>query len=271
MNPGIYSNISNEEYHKSEGLSASGLKLLARSPAHYKYSVREETPAMRKGTAVHAAVFEPERFGTDYIIAPELDRRTKAGKEAWAELETSGKIVLSADEYTDITGMAAAVREDEVAGQLVTGGKAEQSIFWDMTIALDGKPTTVRCKARPDYIREAGGRYNIIDLKTTEDARLPAFTRAAHDYGYHLQAAFYQAGCRSILELPVDLFAFIVVEKKAPYAVMVYVASQDFMSLGHGSNSRLVSIYARCKANDEWPAYQSEVLELGVPAWARQN
>ena len=269
MDKEIITHISNADYHKAEGISASGLKLLSRSPAHYKYSVREETSAMKKGTAVHCAVFEPERFKNEYIIAPDIDKRTKAGKEAYAELEMSGKIVLSSDEYSDVTDMAEAVRMDEVAGQLVTGGIAERSIFWDTNVMLDEVPVTARCKARPDYIKKVDGRYNIIDLKTAEDARPSVFTRAAYDYGYHLQAAHYHAGCTSALDSPVGVFAFVVVEKKPPYAVMVYVASQDFMNLGRESNGRLINLYARCKAKNEWPAYETGVQELGVPAWAR--
>ena len=119
MKVGIYPNISNEEYHASEGISASGLKLISRSPAHYKYSVREETLAMRRGSATHCKVFEPDQFENRYAVAPECDKRTKAGKETWAELEASGKIILSADEYEQVTNMAASVRTDDDAGQLV--------------------------------------------------------------------------------------------------------------------------------------------------------
>ena len=261
--------ISNEEYHKIPALSASGLRLLAESPAHYKYSVREETRAMTIGTATHCAVFEPERFKREYIAAPEIDKRTKAGKEEWGQLEASGKIILTMEEHADVTGMAESIREDEIAGQLIAGGMAEHSIFWDSHIMLNGAPVTIPCKARPDYIREVEGRYDIIDLKTTLNAKERAFERTAFDYGYHLQAAFYHEGCTSVLDLGVREFIFIAVEKKPPYALMIYPADQSFMNLGHSKNSQLIQLYAKCQTENNWPKYQNNVRRLGVPAWAR--
>ena len=35
--PGIYTDISNEIYHSSHGISNSGLSRIAQSPAHFKY------------------------------------------------------------------------------------------------------------------------------------------------------------------------------------------------------------------------------------------
>jgi len=267
---GIYSDISNKDYHEIEAISASGMKLLRRTPAHYKCSLHEETPALKTGSALHCAVLEPERFSLEYIEAPDIDKRTKEGKKAFAELEASGKIALTKEEYTNVTGMAKSIHSHEIAGQLVIGGRAEHSIFWDKNILLNGgAEVAVPCKARPDFIKESDGCYHIIDIKTAEDARPYAFTRAAYDYGYHIQAAHYFNGCTSILDMPVGEFAFIVVEKKPPYAVVVYVANQDFMNVGQSQCSQLISLYAKCSAEDKWPAYTDEIIELGVPAWAK--
>lgn len=72
MKPGIYHNISNEDYHGGEGISKSGLDLIAKSPAHYKavidgITVREPTKAQALGTAFHELLLEPELFWFKYV------------------------------------------------------------------------------------------------------------------------------------------------------------------------------------------------------------
>lgn len=268
MEPVIYDDISNADYHKGPGLSASGLKLLARSPAHFKYSLREETPAMKRGTAVHTAVFEPERFFLEYIAAPKIDRRTKDGKTAWAALEDSGKIVLTEAEYADVVGMAAAVKKHSRAGLLVTGGVAERSIAWEYNLVLDDEPTQILLKARPDYIKPISSGCIVIDLKTTMDARAGAFASDAYRRGYHLQAAHYMRGLTSAeCETPRS-FVFVVVESEKPYGVMVYQAKQDFINRGHEECIRLYELYARCVRDGVWPQYDEAILPLSLPAWA---
>ena len=83
--------IPNEEYHARPGVSASMLKSMASGwrsfEAEYitKTAPRKESAAMALGTAVHAALLEPEAFADEYAVIPEecSDRRTKAYKE-WA-------------------------------------------------------------------------------------------------------------------------------------------------------------------------------------------
>ena len=82
MEPGIYKEISNEEYHKGPGLSASGLKRLARSPDLYKNMPYKGSKAMELGTATHCAVFEPERFEAEFIAPDRKLNRTKKDDKA---------------------------------------------------------------------------------------------------------------------------------------------------------------------------------------------
>jgi exodeoxyribonuclease VIII len=263
MNPGTYT-MTNTEYHATDGLSASGLKLLSRSPLHYKTNARTETLAMRKGTAAHAAVFEYARFERDYTTAPDIDRRTKAGKEAYAELEASGKIVLSIDDYIDITGMSAAVQSHPLAGRLVMDGVTEQSIFWDNS-QLYGD---IRCKCRPDYIKKLKDDYIVVDLKTTTDARPEAFAKSAYTLGYHIQAAHYITGVKTAFEAPIKNFVFIAVESSSPYTVTVYQCGNDFLARGYLDCVRLYALYADCLTSGTWPGYTEHLEILELPKWA---
>lgn len=72
MKPGIYYDISNDEYHSGIGISKSGLDLIAKSPAHYKAVVdglvkREPTKAQSLGTAFHELLLEPELFWSKHV------------------------------------------------------------------------------------------------------------------------------------------------------------------------------------------------------------
>lgn len=87
-----------EQYHATVALSKSGLDQFQRSPAHYKAwlegAKEEPTPAMVFGSAFHCAVLERDEYAKRYVIF-EGDRRTKAGKEAYESLQTSGATIIT--------------------------------------------------------------------------------------------------------------------------------------------------------------------------------
>lgn len=73
--PGVYAGISNADYHGGPGISKSGLDIIRdRTPSVYRYVTdnpkeRTESAAMRIGSAVHAAILEPELFGQEYCLS----------------------------------------------------------------------------------------------------------------------------------------------------------------------------------------------------------
>ena len=82
--------MTNEAYHSDVSrISKSGLDLIAKSPAHYyaKYldpnrEASQPTPAMRMGAITHSYILEPNQFSSNYVIAPELNKRTNEDKTA---------------------------------------------------------------------------------------------------------------------------------------------------------------------------------------------
>lgn len=70
-------------------LSYSSMAAFAVSPRAfiaYKLKERKTTKAMILGEAVHCKVLEPFEFEDRYVIAPDVDGTTVAGKNAWAQL-----------------------------------------------------------------------------------------------------------------------------------------------------------------------------------------
>lgn len=263
MPNGIYHGLSADDYFKANRINCSGLKLINQSPLHYKHSLeqqREETQAMKIGSAVHCAVLESSEFEKRYIVMPDgIDRRTKEGKALCAEMEESGKIILSANDYKMIDGIAQSVKSHESASKLLGNGRPEMTVFTE----IDGVPA----KCRIDWYRS----NVIVDLKTTEDASLDGFQRSVAKYGYHSQSAWYLDCCES-LNIPAQHFIFIAVEKTEPYAVGVYELDSASIEVGRTLNQRALDKYRQCLETNNWHGYPTDIQTLSLPAWAmREN
>jgi hypothetical protein len=265
MEPGRYSGLSNHAYHAGPGLSKSGMDHLAKSPEHYRsYLVepREETEAMRVGSALHKLALEPDTFGAEFAAAPAVDRRTKEGKAEYAAFEaaSAGKTVLSAKEYALAQNMANSIRRRAFPSAAIkAAGEAEASFFWKDT------SLGTLCKCRPDYLRNDG---YIIDVKTTEDARPAHFERSAEKYRYYVQAAFYAQGVEAVTGEKIRDFLFIVAEKSPPFAVACYYADDEMIRAGNEEVRRCLALYEECAGTGVWPGLDGEPIRLSRPRWA---
>lgn len=257
--------LSLEEYHRTEALSKSNLDKLAISPLHFKHSKENPpapTPAMIFGAAYHLAGLEPQEFSKFYAIAPEgIDRRTKAGKEAWAEFEQEcqGKTVITREDRDKISLMIEVLYAHETVQKLLTNGIPEDSLFADM----NGVPG----KCRPDYKRPDIGV--LIDLKSAVDASPKGFSKAIANYNYHIQSAWYLDLVNLAETTNYEQFVFIVQEKEPPFAVAVYVADYEMIEMGRLRYEELLMVYKFCRDNDVWPGYPDKVQIISLPGWAK--
>lgn len=268
MQSGKYDNISLSEYHKLHGWSKSALDKINQSPAHYVEWIanqQEPTPAMAFGSALHCAVLTPELYKQQYAIEPILDKRTKAGKDAYTVwmVESSGKIPIGSIAARQVERVSNAVFSHPLASQFLTQGEAEQSFFW-----TDAK-TGLDCKARPDYYRNDG---IVVDLKTCADATFKEFQRSVYNFRYHVQGAFYMDGIFHATGKQCSDFVLIAVEKEAPFGVMVY--RLDDMAIDTGRIAYEHNL-ADVKEWQEKPELYKTVytlsqnpVEMPLPAWA---
>lgn len=252
--------MNNAEYHSMPGISKSGLDLINRSPAHYRWAQdnpQDPTPAMRIGTLTHLAVLEPDRFNLECIVMPVLDRRTKDGKLRWEEFQAAypDHELLTSDEHTRIIAIRDAVRAHPLARKLMDRIEAvEVSTFWKDPIS------GIECRCRPDAVLDNG---MLIDLKTTRDAG-PGFERSVAKYRYHVQAAFYGDGMGGMESRPM---VFIAVETEAPYLVSCNIIGPDSLSAGRDAYRRNLETYAKCLESGIWPGYPETLQTLNVPDW----
>jgi len=259
--PCYIKDMPSEIYHAYPAASNSGLKLVARSPAHLKYAPkREATRNMVIGSALHMAVLEPELFYKKYKLLHGCeDRRAKDYKEAKEQF--GEEFVLVSSECEKVEGIMKSLWNDpEIASLLSKPGHNELSGF-----STDPK-TGMTCKHRFDKLLNSGV---AIDLKTTTDARPDAFSRSIYNYNYHVQAAFYLDQYCWITGKPLTDFIFIAVESDAPYACKMYRLDAESLQVGRDTYGRALDHYAECKSSGIWPAYHNDgVEEISIPKWA---
>ena len=259
--PMLVLNMPNEIYHAwADSISKSGLDLIARSPAHYRYKEpRDATRNMEMGTAIHTALLEPERFKADYVLLRDVtDRRASAYKEATKVHPSSN--VLTGSEADYVSGMQESVYAHPQARQaLKQEGCTEASLF------VNDPVTGVLVRVRFDLLTESGEAY---DLKKCQDARHEAFARSLFNYGYHTQAALYQDAYEWATGKALSAFKIIAVEEKLPHAVMVYRIDDTAIAEGRRAYREALDTYARCVASGQWPAYECADNEIiGLPEW----
>ncbi|EMZ3830241.1 PD-(D/E)XK nuclease-like domain-containing protein [Salmonella enterica] len=269
IQPGIYYDIPNEAYHAGPGVSKSQLDDIADTPAIYLWRKNapvdtEKTKTLDTGTAFHCRILEPEEFSKRFIIAPEFNRRTSAGKEEektfLEECARTGRTVLTAEEGRKIELMYQSVMALPLGQWLVeSAGYAESSVYWE------DPETGILCRCRPDKIIP---EFNwIMDVKTTAD--IQRFRTAYYDYRYHVQDAFYSDGYRAQFgEIPT--FVFLVASTTAEcgsYPVEIFMMGEDAKLAGQREYRRNLQTLAECLNNDEWPAIKT----LSLPRWAKEN
>ena len=265
--------MTEQEYNAAEGVRRSDLWKMNDSPEKFLYAMThpdEPTPALVFGAACHKWILEYKDFLNEYVIAPTVDRRTKAGKEAWENFcaENAGKTVISNADFDLIEDMGNALMDHELAGSFMFGkGSNEGAFFWT------DPETGEKCKCKCDRLIERNGRIVIVDYKTARSAQTEKFNSAIFSHGYHVQAAMYTEGVQTVMKLDYRPgFVFVAQEKDAPYAVNVIEVTEDVMEYADRVYHDLLRKYHECKEMDVWPGYAEDVAnECWLPGWAENE
>ncbi len=259
--------MTEKEYRSNPAISRSELWKITESPEKFKYyrdNPIAPTPSLIFGQMFHKLALEPETFSNEFAVMPNVDRRTREGKEAWNEFKESadGKTVVSSDDYAKATEMCISLQNAPFVKKLLSGER-EKEFFWQDD--LTGEP----CKCRADCITETRGINIITDLKSSSDATTEHFMKDAVNYGYDFQAGMYRDGIEKCTGKK-HIFVFIVVEKDPPYAVNVLQADEIFIKRGYDIFRELIGIYHDCKVTGNWYGYLGKhtvINNLSLPAW----
>jgi hypothetical protein len=248
-----------KEYRAFPALNQSAAKVLVgNSPAHYQAYIntpQEETKALRFGTFVHAAVLEPHTLNDLYATAPDVDKRTTAGKQEWAAFATAnaGKTILDAEESAIGHLVAASARH-----ALKTHG-----VVFDATeVMYHVDYCGVPLKAAIDGV---AGDY-LWDIKTTGagEATPAGMLKSIRSYRYNLQAYWY----RLVYELATGRrplgFRFLFVEKEPPFSWAIAEIGPDLMSYAVSDFEKAITLYKDCTASGVWPSYPEDIQVIDI-------
>jgi hypothetical protein len=243
-------------YHNRPELSATQLKSMAAGWRVFeaehitKTAPRQESAAMALGSAIHAAILEPERFDADYACIPPQcdDKRTTAYKE-WAAAH-EGKIHLKQDDALTITILRRAFRYDKMASTLFKTGTAETEHFWESF--------GVKCRGKFDWL---AGQF-VVDIKTCQDATDKAFAKDIAQRRYDLQAAHYlSAGVA-------DRFIFVACETTSPFRVRCYELGDADLQRANEDRQNLIEEYTERRSRNDWhEAGENELRTIFLPNW----
>lgn len=261
---GFISGMPNEVYHSTPGfISKSDLDLVNISPAHYMHTARKPpSRSMHLGSAIHAAILEPELFKSEYLLLKEVkDRRVSAYKEAAKNFPPER--ILTAPEVDLVSCMQESVMmHDKAQYWLNKTGNSEISLFTKCP------ETGISVRVRFDRLTDDG---YAIDIKSTKSASQEDFGKDIYSYRYHVQDAIYSDAFEWFTGRPLKGFVFIAVENDMPHVTMVYQLDEISRSIGRSEYRRNLRMYSECVANNVWPAYpttEDKTDLIALPEWA---
>jgi exodeoxyribonuclease VIII len=271
-----------DEYLAINAMSKTAMWAANRSLRYYKH-VREngieETDAMRRGTAGHAALLEPEKFASTYAVMPDFTEglTTKDGKPTTSKnsseyrkrvanwtIENPGVIPIEHDFMADLRGMRSMLDlhgfVSELVGRLVV---REGSLAWTCP------RTSAPCKCRFDGVSEIDGAVVGWDYKVVTEAATPeAWVKKSIGFGYHVGAAHYMDGFARATGEVLDRFVFVVQESNPPYDIVVYEYDRPTIMLGIQTRLRLIRAIMAAEEAGEFPGYPEDVRIVSAPEWA---
>lgn len=257
--PGIYFGLDEELYHRLPWCGSTDIKQLAFFPQDYwagsamnplRPPPKEETPAMRFGTAIHYGVLYGEdvfreRYG--YVEGDEGKEGVSAeglkdwitqqgGKPAklkadnermvWEQFDT---LLLTEEQFQKVLLAHRTIRSNPHLVEAFSKGFPEVSIFWRQ----EGVP----CKCRIDYLKIKAS----VDLKSMSSRqRLATFDEMALQdiFGralrYDTQAAHYQDGRIAAAMLHKEGRVFMAYDEHTPAQLQVR-PSDDWLAQALGN------------------------------------
>mgnify|MGYP006405942595 FL=1 len=239
---GMIENLSYDEYDEIKAYRSSDLTTAIKCIYRWKHQDKfHQTPALIEGRLMHTLFLEPHNFDREFAVQPEVNRRTKEGKEVYAEfLDSLGnKTPIKQAMYETCLERVEVIEDFKPK-------KEKDSVECTIKFILHGQPF----KARFDWY---DGK-NVWDLKTCRDASPRGFRSAVNMWRYYQQAALYVDACVAA-KLPVEGFNFLAQEKNHPYAFATYTLSKEALEYGRAKNEQALNLLLRCKESGEYKPF----------------
>ena len=261
--PTIINDIPNATYDGWDAINYSSLKKFMVSPKHYQSwflnKDNEETKdAFRFGSAVHMLCLQPEHFNARWSIAPDVDRRTKIGKEAWAVF------------LDNVNGRDNYLSEKEFEACLNIANSLKQNEFWKFVndkndeiyreAGILSEYAGCKVKGRVDFYNKT--QNVIVDVKTiSQTPTVKNVLDQIYSLKYHIQTFFYSKLVESVFKPEnTPTFYFVFVEKTLPYSVAWFEISPEFGDYEHTKQKveEALCRFENAKKADIWAGLENE-------------
>ncbi|NBQ49287.1 MAG: hypothetical protein EBY40_01175 [Marivivens sp.] len=287
MKPGIYDNMSYDEYHAIDAVRASQLK-------PYKLSARrgrhaELTPLTGRflglGNAIHTRILEPHEFDARYVVLGPCQAEMKSGARKGqacgspgtvssggisycgrhgSAADSDGRMALTEAEDRACTRIQAALNErPDILRYLDAPHHVERVMVWD------DPDTGVACKCRIDH--QLSEDNTIVDLKTTsaQDLKPGTLMKAVASLGYHIGFAWYRRGCRA-LGIPTDRVLTVWLQTVQDNDVAAYWMEEDALDQGEREAMDCLARLVEGRKSGVYPGVQTDCTHetIGLPEWA---
>jgi len=278
-----------ETYHQKDGyISKSMLADILDAPAVYKYwhegegRKKPKSDSLDIGNAVHTLAIEPELFNDRFCIVPQgMVRNLKHEKYQTFLAANEGKTPLLSSDYEEILAMANGLKEDKAAMHLLNRrGMVEHSLYWDEDFedSETGEVTTIRWKARPDFLSDDGTEM-VCDIKTAANIRPFAFSQACEEHGYAMSVALTNRGYRALKGRDLQTYVFLAVSKTEPHFVECYdtfrmhsSSAQTMLEKGEEDLQKAITKLLKARKTGEWPKWNDEPISpVRVNLWQREK
>jgi hypothetical protein len=259
-----------KSYHDHPAISASKLKKIA-CGTDIDYWAAYEDPnrmpmvpsdAMRQGSLVDCLITEPQNFDRKYVVAPKCDRRTKAGKETWAEAQDLARSRCADLIPEDWHHTAKLIADNLVNGPITSKylqGKGQEPHFWH------DKDHDIECRYLPDMEDPSEGL--LLDLKKSRSANPAHFSRQAYSLGYDIQVAHYAEGYKDRYgEYPKQI-VLLAYEWAWPFNWSLNVVSEELLEEGRRRREEAICRIKECRGINEWSSWGVHTME--APRWIK--
>lgn len=280
-------------------ISVSGVMDFLKSPRHYKAfhidKLREPSAAMQEGTALHLAVFEPERFETEVVTdyaPPDEITVLKTVDELKAFLADQGEKVKGAKaallqaakgliEERSIVGVM--LHDDWMAAQSnkikltksaydnilrIRDACWEHKSFrhwkglgeYELLLSAEIEGVTVRGRIDWAFYNDRLNKYLIIDLKKCKSAQFRPFRQHIRQLNYHVQAWLYSELIRQNYDQD-TMYAWLAAESALPNCTEMWMATEAMMEGSEMLTRYALNRFKKCKDENSWPGYSDGSIQ----------
>ena len=255
-------------YHKLPGVSSTSVRKVLQSKNKFKWAKEnsmEQTPAMVFGSLLHMMVLQPDRFKTEFLIAPDVAKRSKEEKAIWADAEAMAEkdhLTLVKQEVVEEVEKLAEKTMELAKGYFKKTGFYEESIFW--IIPVGGQ--NILCKIRPDYYDE---EY-CIDLKSCSDAG-EGFIQSVEKFRYDIQAHWYTIGMNSLKKSETfythEHFLFLAQEKTEDCDNRMWRLSAESYNKSDAKVNQALKLFSEIENYGVYGRYSRDIGTLTTRPW----